>query len=65
MKIESNLCKNNYFLNSDAGNAFVNAAKLGLQLNNKHEAATHYVDAANCFRKCDANGERVQKGIFL
>ncbi|KAL8590076.1 hypothetical protein ACOMHN_034307 [Nucella lapillus] len=40
---------------SMAGEAFCKAAELQLVLGSKHEAATHYVDAGNCFRKGDAN----------
>uniref|UniRef100_A0A8C4R141 N-ethylmaleimide-sensitive factor attachment protein, alpha a n=1 Tax=Eptatretus burgeri TaxID=7764 RepID=A0A8C4R141_EPTBU len=36
-----------------AGNAFCQAAKLHLQLQNKHDAATSYVDAGNAFKKAD------------
>ena len=39
---------------SDAGNAFTQAAKINLQIANKHEAATQFVDAGNCYRKGDA-----------
>ncbi|XP_031562782.1 alpha-soluble NSF attachment protein-like [Actinia tenebrosa] len=40
---------------SAAGTAFLDAAKIQLlNLQNKHEAAQHYVDAATCFRKSDA-----------
>ncbi|KAH9394355.1 hypothetical protein TYRP_004406 [Tyrophagus putrescentiae] len=38
---------------SKAGNAFVKAADLHLQQNNKHDGGTLYVDAANCFKKVD------------
>lgn len=38
-----------------AGEAFCKAAELQLALGSKHEGATHYVDAGNCYRKGDAN----------
>lgn len=39
---------------SAAGNAFCELAKMQLnQLQSKHEAATNYVEAANCYRKTD------------
>jgi len=39
---------------SAAGNAFCELAKIQLnQLQSKHEAATQYVEAANCYRKSD------------
>jgi hypothetical protein len=40
-----------------AGNAFCEAASLHLKAGSKHDAATNYVDAANCFKKSDPNGE--------
>ena len=39
-----------------AGNAFTKAAQTSLDLGSKHEAATQYVDAGNCYRKGDPNG---------
>ncbi|PNF32238.1 Alpha-soluble NSF attachment protein [Cryptotermes secundus] len=38
-----------------AGNAFCEAASLHAKAGNKHDAATNYVDAANCFKKSDPN----------
>ncbi|XP_032818907.1 alpha-soluble NSF attachment protein isoform X1 [Petromyzon marinus] len=38
---------------SAAGNAFCQAAKLHLQLQSKHDAATNFVDAGNAFKKAD------------
>ncbi|KAJ6663631.1 hypothetical protein lerEdw1_009710 [Lerista edwardsae] len=38
---------------SAAGNAFCQAAQLHLQLQNKHDAATSFVDAGNAFKKAD------------
>jgi alpha-soluble NSF attachment protein len=40
-----------------AGNAFCEAACLHAKAGSKHDAATNYVDAANCFKKSDPNGE--------
>ena len=40
-----------------AGKAFCEAAKVNLQQNVKHEAASNYNDAATCFKKADANGK--------
>ncbi|KAL5008034.1 hypothetical protein ScPMuIL_013615 [Solemya velum] len=40
---------------SAGGQAFCQAAVLQLQLKSKHEAATHYVDAGNCYKKGDPN----------
>lgn len=36
-----------------AGNTFVTLAQHHIKLGNKHDAATHYVDAANCYKKSD------------
>uniref|UniRef100_A0A4W3GT12 N-ethylmaleimide-sensitive factor attachment protein, alpha b n=1 Tax=Callorhinchus milii TaxID=7868 RepID=A0A4W3GT12_CALMI len=38
---------------SAAGNAFCQAARLHLQLQSKHDAATNFVDAGNAFKKSD------------
>lgn len=38
-----------------AGKAFEEAAQLQLAMGSKHEGATHYVDAGNCYRKADPN----------
>lgn len=40
-----------------AGNAFCQAAQLHLQLQNKHDAATSFVDAGNAFKKADPQGK--------
>lgn len=40
---------------SMAGEAFCKAAELQLALGSKHEGATHYCEAGNCYRKGDAN----------
>ncbi|KAF7690328.1 hypothetical protein HF521_012132 [Silurus meridionalis] len=36
-----------------AGNAFCQAARLHMQLQNKHDSATSFVDAGNAFKKAD------------
>lgn len=41
-----------------AGNAFCQAAQLHIQLQNKHDAATSFVDAGNAFKKADPQGKR-------
>ncbi|XP_005991172.1 beta-soluble NSF attachment protein isoform X1 [Latimeria chalumnae] len=38
---------------SAAGNAFCQAAKLHMQLQSKHDAATSFVDAGNAYKKAD------------
>lgn len=38
-----------------AGNAFCEASKLKIKTGSKHEAATNYVDAGNCYKKADPN----------
>ena len=51
--IDNNL----YFFALAAGEAFSTVAKLQLnQLQSKHEAASQYVEAANCYRKADFQG---------
>lgn len=41
-----------------AGNAFGEAAKVQLNhLQVKHDAASQYVEAANCYRKADFQGK--------
>uniref|UniRef100_A0A669DG72 N-ethylmaleimide-sensitive factor attachment protein, beta b n=1 Tax=Oreochromis niloticus TaxID=8128 RepID=A0A669DG72_ORENI len=38
-----------------AGNAFCKAARLHLQLQNKHDCATSFIDAGNAYKKSDPN----------
>ena len=38
----------------DAGDAFCKAAEIQLKQNSKHEAATMYIEAANSYKKSDA-----------
>lgn len=40
---------------SAAGNAFCEAAALHVKNGSRHDAATNYVDAGNCYKKSDAN----------
>uniref|UniRef100_A0A672S282 Beta-soluble NSF attachment protein-like n=1 Tax=Sinocyclocheilus grahami TaxID=75366 RepID=A0A672S282_SINGR len=42
---------------SAAGNAFCQAARIHMQLQNKHDSATSYIDAGNAFKKADPQGE--------
>lgn len=39
-----------------AGNAFSEAARLHLQMQSKHDAATNFIDAGNAFKKADPQG---------
>lgn len=40
---------------SEAGSAFCSAAELHSKAGSRHDAATNYVDAANCYKKNDPN----------
>uniref|UniRef100_A0A3P9A1B6 N-ethylmaleimide-sensitive factor attachment protein, beta b n=1 Tax=Esox lucius TaxID=8010 RepID=A0A3P9A1B6_ESOLU len=40
-----------------AGNAFCQAARIHMQLQNKHDSATSFIDAGNAYKKADPNGE--------
>jgi len=42
---------------TDAGNAFAQSAQIQSKAGNRHEAATQFVDAANCYKKTDTNGD--------
>jgi len=42
-----------------AGNAFIQSAEIHSKAGNRHEAATHFVDAANCYKKTDVNGNEL------
>jgi len=44
---------------SSAGNAFRLAAELHAKAGSRHDAATNYVDAANCYKKTDSNGRSI------
>lgn len=48
-----------FLLSSAAGNAFCKAARLHMQLQNKHDCATSFIDAGNAFKKSDPNGENM------
>lgn len=41
-----------------AGNAFCQAARLHMQLQNKLDSATSFVDAGNAYKKADPQGEK-------
>ena len=41
---------------SAAGATFCTVATHHTKLGNKHDAATNYVDAANCYKKSDPKG---------
>lgn len=41
---------------SQAGRAFCMSAELNSKSGRKHDAATNYVDSANCYKKTDPNG---------
>uniref|UniRef100_H3CZF6 N-ethylmaleimide-sensitive factor attachment protein, beta b n=1 Tax=Tetraodon nigroviridis TaxID=99883 RepID=H3CZF6_TETNG len=45
---------------SAAGNAFCKAARLHMQLQNKHDCATSFIDAGNAFKKSDPNEEAIK-----
>lgn len=40
---------------SQGGQAFCSAAQLHLKAGVRHDAATNFVDASNCYKKCDPN----------
>lgn len=41
----------------EAGRAFGEAANLQAKAGSRHDAATNYVDAANCYKKIRVDGE--------
>ena len=41
---------------SQAGQAFCEAANLNLKAASRHDAATNYIDAGNCYKKSEPNG---------
>ena len=45
-----------YILITAAGKAFMEAAQLQITLQSKHEAGQRFVDAGNCFKKTDVEG---------
>lgn len=44
---------------SQAGSAFCEAANLHLKAGSRHDAATNYVDAANCYKKGEIEGKEL------
>lgn len=44
-------------LSEAAGSAFCKAARLHMQLQNKHDCATSFIDAGNAYKKSDPNGK--------
>ena len=48
-----------------AGNAFTQSAQIQSQAGNRHEAATQFVDAANCYKKTDTNGDEPLRYLHL
>ena len=44
---------------SQAGQTFVTVATHHAKLGNKHDSATNYVDAANCYKKSDPKGKHI------
>ena len=52
-----------YILITAAGKAFMEAAQLQITLQSKHEAGQRFVDAGNCFKKTDVEGNKF--GYFL
>ena len=40
-----------------AGKVFMEAAQLQVSLQSKHEAGQRFVDAGNCFKKSDMEGQ--------
>jgi len=41
---------------SQAGSAFCEAAALHAKAGGRHDAATNYIDAGNCYKKSEPNG---------
>lgn len=52
------------FIFSAAGNAFSQAARLHLQMQSKHDAATNFIDAGNAFKKADPQGNNCSLNTF-
>ena len=48
-----------------AGNAFCEAANLYSKLGSRHDAATNFVDAANCYKKSDPNGRLLLTVVII
>ena len=47
---------------SQAGQAFCEAAALHLKAAGRHDAATNYIDAGNCYKKSEPNGKMLYIG---
>jgi alpha-soluble NSF attachment protein len=41
---------------NEAGSTFCQAANLNVKSGSRHDAATNYIDAANCYKKSDPTG---------
>jgi hypothetical protein len=50
---------------SQAGQTFVTIATYHSKIGGKHDAATNFVDAANCFKKSDPKGKTKIKSSFI
>lgn len=50
---------------SQAGKAFCMVAELYSKSGHKHDAATNYVDSANCYKKTDPNGMYILKLLII
>uniref|UniRef100_A0A8C7WSS6 Uncharacterized protein n=1 Tax=Oryzias sinensis TaxID=183150 RepID=A0A8C7WSS6_9TELE len=48
------------YVRAAAGNAFCQAARLHMQLQNKLDSATSFVDAGNAYKKADPQGESTE-----
>jgi alpha-soluble NSF attachment protein len=50
---------------SQAGQAFCEAAALHLKAAGRHDAATNYIDAGNCYKKSEPNGTNLSVNVFV
>lgn len=50
---------------ASAGAAFCEAATLHSKAGSRHDAATNYVDAANCYKKTDPNGQSFRQNTHI
>lgn len=55
------------FSSPAAGNAFCKAARLHMQMQNKHDCATSFIDAGNAYKKSDPNGKtfKIKLHVFV
>ena len=44
---------------TEAASAFCEAANLHLKAGSRHDAASNFLDAANCYKKTEHNGNRL------